>query len=1202
MSQINSNADPRAAAPKLFLWQAEDRKRLLQQLQETIADLETSDALYWRPPMSSDEGMTFPHRLAVVAESPDKLIERLQKAAVRVASSKTMRFSDSSGIYFESSPLAMIGKVAWLYPGEGAQYLGMLSDLVRDCPDLAAIFDRAGEKSKHSTQAMGVQSGGVKMKRFFQKVWNSEQEQSEHESELRRLDVAMFSVLLANNILDALLRSLNLAPQMTAGHSMGELAALAAAGAIVNDPDLEQVVATMNSLEVHEQEGSFALLALGASAQTAQNLIDESNAIALGYLQVAMDNCPHQSVVVGEKAAVDSVDAAAHARKIVRERLPLARPYHTKLFEDHAAPLAQMMEIYQFGSPKCPVYSCSTANPFPDDPREISRLAHRHWFSTVRFTSMIQQMYADGAKVFIEVGPRGNLSSFVQDILGGKEFAAIPMDSPRKGNWNHLPHVIGRMYVQAVPMDISAWYNRASGQLFTDVYTFGAKSTLTPNIQTMNDPTESTVCRETSIQNSAAFNGDSPHSQFESITNEHDHVMLAYLRGMEDFLKVQGDVAAAFLSLHSQTAGLNLTTPFASNIGLVSPEPFPLLGAPSPPPQQTEPYSSLHTEMDFCQPQVASSHAILEPNTLSQESDSPAPPLGPMMGELIEYAPRQRLVMRRKLDLAEDYYAAEHTVGGRSISAVDPHQHGLPVMPMTFSLEIMAEAAQALFPGLKAVAIRDVCLFKWLPLYAEVGEIEVEAVSRTAKKAHTWEASIKIRDLRGPRNGVSAGDGVTSHGVVVLAEDFPPAPLPNVEMPEAQPCTLPVGTLYNNLFHGPMFQGVKSLDHISPTAISATLEVGPRNCVLTSQSQPDFLLDPVLLDVVLHPMAGWHLEQIDQSGRILLPYEVSSLELVGPPPQVGESIRVLGRLESGSTRRFSHGSTALRQDGSLWCRMQGVKCWWFYLPFGDVNFHGPKNVYYLAREYSHILPSELDPMDIACMHLIPPEDLVQSALQEAGARVMLEPSELAIYEAMPADARRRGEWLFGRATVKDAVRTLWTRRYSEKLFMSDVIIRPDEQGRPLAVPRNREESRPFPNVSLSHSHGALIAVASFNNYVGVDMEKIEPRSTGFDEIAFDEAERALIEECAKQGMPRDEVVTRFWAAKECLCKAAGTGMADGPRSALVRTFDISTGQCNVVLAESIQKRASLNHAGPTTVFTHKEGDYAIALGWISYRM
>ena len=102
-------------------------------------------------------------------------------------------------------------------------------------------------------------------------------------------------------------------------------------------------------------------------------------------------------------------------------------------------------------------------------------------------------------------------------------------------------------------------------------------------------------------------------------------------------------------------------------------------------------------------------------------------------------------------------------------------------------------------------------------------------------------------------------------------------------------------------------------------------------------------MHPVLFDAAMHLMGAWHLEQPDWSGRILLPIGMNLLEFFGPPPEVGTWLDLRAHNEEETARQVRHGLEAFRPDGSIWLRLTGAGYWRFYLPFGHVNFFGPKD-------------------------------------------------------------------------------------------------------------------------------------------------------------------------------------------------------------------------------------------------------------------
>src|SRR5262249_55504580 len=151
-------------------------------------------------------------------------------------------------------------------------------------------------------------------------------------------------------------------------------------------------------------------------------------------------------------------------------------------------------------------------------------------------------------------------------------------------------------------------------------------------------------------------------------------------------------------------------------------------------------------------------------------------PAYPLLGEVVRHDPGRELTLRRRLDLAEDRFAGDHTIGGITASKVDPTQRGLPVMPMTFSLEIMAETAATLVPGKVVVGFRRARLRRWPP-FAARDPSSGEVTGRVVPAQTTAETlvALEIRDLG---NAASAVDGkrVAVQGTAVLADCYPEPP------------------------------------------------------------------------------------------------------------------------------------------------------------------------------------------------------------------------------------------------------------------------------------------------------------------------------------------------------------------------------------------------------------------------------------------
>ncbi|MBV9122799.1 MAG: acyltransferase domain-containing protein, partial [Planctomycetes bacterium] len=453
-------------------------------------------------------------RLALVAGTVAELRTRLTRAGERLADPRCRQIRDAVGIYFFEQPLHPEGRLAFLFPGEGAQYLNMLGDLsihFAEVRNLVEDCDEAARRAGHENHALS--------RAIFLPPDATPEEQAQAETELRSLGNAMLSVLMADWALYQCLLKLGLRPDAMAGHSMGELAALWAGGALATDSVmLGELAATIESVQQQEEQGGAeaVLLAVGAGRATVAEVVGQA---ASSQVYLAMDNCPHQTVVVGPPGPMARIEGEFQARKVYCERLPFRRPYHTPLFEPLLGPVQQMFAGAVFQPPQTPVYSCTTSRPFPADPDEIRRLTVAHWASPVEFTRMIEAMYADGVRLFVEAGPRGNLTSFVEDILRGQPCAALAANVQRRSGVTQFNHLAGQLAAHHVPLRLEYFYQRRNPQR---------------------------VAWETSP--TLTMNAEPPRNPSPPVHNARGIVLAQYLNTMEQFLDLQREVTECYLA------------------------------------------------------------------------------------------------------------------------------------------------------------------------------------------------------------------------------------------------------------------------------------------------------------------------------------------------------------------------------------------------------------------------------------------------------------------------------------------------------------------------------------------------------------------------------------------------------------------------------------------------------------------------------
>ena len=198
------------------------------------------------------------------------------------------------------------------------------------------------------------------------------------------------------------------------------------------------------------------LLAVGADRDRVEAIAREVQ----GEIYLAMDNCPHQAVLVGGKEVSEQALAIVRRQGFISEQLNFDRAYHTPLFAPYVDHLRQIFDEAQILPARVPIYSCTTAAPYPDDPDAIRKLMVDHWLLPVEFRRTIENLYDDGARIFVEVGPRGNLSSFVDDILRGRRFCAVPANVQRRSGIMQLNHLVAILTAHGVDMDLAYLYRR----------------------------------------------------------------------------------------------------------------------------------------------------------------------------------------------------------------------------------------------------------------------------------------------------------------------------------------------------------------------------------------------------------------------------------------------------------------------------------------------------------------------------------------------------------------------------------------------------------------------------------------------------------------------------------------------------------------------------------------------------------------------
>src|SRR5262249_43150781 len=203
------------------------------------------------------------------------------------------------------------------------------------------------------------------------------------------------------------------------------------------------------------------LLTLATDREQAEAIAAEAG----GRLFVAMDNCPHQTVLVGERDAAERARAIAIRGGVIHGELPYDRAVHTPLFGKFSEDRRDVFAEIGIGEATTQVYSCTTAAPYPGGADRIRELFVEHWSHPVEFHRTIENLYADGARVFVECGPRGNMTGFIDDILRGRPYCTVPADLPRRPGTSQLNHLVAMVAAHDVQLDATYLYEHRRARL-----------------------------------------------------------------------------------------------------------------------------------------------------------------------------------------------------------------------------------------------------------------------------------------------------------------------------------------------------------------------------------------------------------------------------------------------------------------------------------------------------------------------------------------------------------------------------------------------------------------------------------------------------------------------------------------------------------------------------------------------------------------
>ncbi|MFD5813696.1 beta-ketoacyl synthase N-terminal-like domain-containing protein [Streptomyces sp. NPDC127038] len=870
-------------------------------------------------------------------------------------------------------------------------------------------------------------------------------------------------VVAVGRLLDAALRRLDVVPDAVAGHSVGEWTAMTVAGLYSGD-EVDAFMADFDPDTV-----TVPGLAFGAVGAPAERVLAALEAeFRDSGLVLSHDNAPGQSMVCGPDGAVEEFVRWFRARGVLGQVLPFRSGFHTPMLAPYLGPIRQAARRFRLHPATVPVWSGTTAAPFPEREAEVRDLFVRHLLEPVRFRQLTEAMYAAGHRVFVQVGP-GQLGSLVGDTLGDRDHLTVAANSPHRTGLAQLRRVAAALWT--------------TGAAVAPALPIGART----------DTTSGAGARSAGGR-AGSGNGGAPVGR--------PPVRLDLGGALISLDGPELDSLRAELRETFPASGTGTSTSTSTSTRYAPDAPGPLAGLTDRFPGAAELDALLRDTAD-------TAAALIAARTARRAAVTPAPP-APAAAPVAE---ARTAVGRAATDTpvrTSVVHVSPETMPYLLDHCFFPQRAGWPdvadrwpVVPATTIVHHLMDAARRAAPGRVPVAVHGARFEEWLTATPAV-DVQV-----TAEPVAPDRLTLSF----GPR----------ARATVELAAGYPsPPPARWRTDPASERAPLHTAAqLYGErwMFHGPAFQGVTELTALGERHIRG---------IITTPAAPGALLDNV------GQILGYWIMATRSERTVVFPVGMREMRFHGPHPAPGTKVACLVRITS-LTDTVLEADVQLSVAGAVWAELRGWQ---------DRRFDNDPHTRPVERFPERNTLSEARPGGWSLVH----ERWPDLASRDLIMRNSLGGQERSEYAGHAPRGRR--QWLLGRIAAKDAVRR-WLWEHGEgPVFPAELRIRNDGTGRPYVTGVHGRELPPL-DISLAHRGEAGVAIVRPHTPApgpGIDIEEVTARDPqamatvlGADEL------RLLRTLCAAGGGTEALWFTRFWAAKEAVAKAEGTGFGGRPR-------------------------------------------------------
>ena len=369
-------------------------------------------------------------RCGIVATNWAQLEKRLELLESNISDRSKWNFLSKQMVFItDEPPLPSDAKLVQMFPGQGSQYVGMTLDLSKR-------FEVVGETWVEADRTMVDILDGEKLSEFVLRENLSEEQVKIAEEKLKQTEYTQPAMLTADLALYRLLVEHGIEPDMVAGHSLGEYAALMVSGIMKFHDALRAAAARgteMGSVDVPDKGIMASVTAPFDKVQEVINSVD-------GYVIAANKNSPLMTVIAGETEAMEKTIRRFAELNVQCVKLQTSHAFHSKIVAPANEPLRQFLDDLELSLPTIPITSNYDGNFYPDrlmDGQSIhqailGQLAPQ-MSSAVEWTEQVRKMYGAGGRLFMEVGPKRALALFAEQILADQPKVVTNTNHPKVG-------------------------------------------------------------------------------------------------------------------------------------------------------------------------------------------------------------------------------------------------------------------------------------------------------------------------------------------------------------------------------------------------------------------------------------------------------------------------------------------------------------------------------------------------------------------------------------------------------------------------------------------------------------------------------------------------------------------------------------------------------------------------------------------------